>query len=151
MSFVLALMLISLLTVWLIASVGRLVFAAVKPAVFAKPARYALWVDSSYWGTRNRHPPTGHTSLDAVEKSKDSDHGRSAYWLSGIGGSGGRCLSNFSARQSQGVTADFWYPSMRRATPAAVAQRRSNEVTKPRQRLQSQAFANGVTPGWWNP
>jgi len=112
-----------------------------------EPARHALWVGSSYWGTRNRHPPTGHTPLVAVGKPKDPDNSRSAGWLSGIGGSGGSRLSNLFARQSQGVTADFWYPSMRRATPAAGVQRRPDEVSKLRPRHRSQAHENGVTQG----
>jgi hypothetical protein len=145
-----------------------------KQFVF-EPARHALWVGSSYWGTRNRHPPTGHTPLDALDKSNHSvigqrasrllglcqldtsnkfgvlDSSRTAFWLPGIGGLKGSRLSSLFARQSQGVTADFWYPSMRRATPAAAAQRRPNKVSKLRQCHRSQAFENGVTPGWWNP
>jgi hypothetical protein len=150
MSGVLILMLIFLLAAWWCLLGGRLVFepaVSADPSVFTEPARYALWVGSSYWGTRNRHPPTGHTPLDAVDKSNDPDNSRSAGWLSGMGGSGGSRLSNLFARQSQGVIADFWYPSMRRATPATAAQRRPCKVSKLRQRHRSQAFENGVTPG----
>jgi hypothetical protein len=116
----------------------RWVFESVEPAVFTKPARHALWVGSSYCGTRNRHPPTGHTPLVTVEKSNDPDSGRRAFWLPGMGSLYGSRPSHFSARQPQGVTADFWYPSMRRATPAAATQRRPNEVSELRQHRSPQ-------------
>jgi hypothetical protein len=155
---------------------SRTVFEAAvpcAPTVLVEPARHALWVGSSYWSTRNRHPPTGHTPLNAVDNCNDPDISRSAFrplcnrgldavekfnvlnssnrafWLPGIGDSG--CASFIFARQPQGVTADFWYPSMRRATPATATQRRPTEVNKLGQRHRSRAFENGVTPGWWNP
>lgn len=145
-----------------------------KPDLPAKPARPALWVGSSYRGTRNRHPLTVHTPIVGVDRSNDSDnnrHGcrwvgrygldtegkftdlgnrRSVFWPPGVGGSGGSRLSNLSARQSQGVTADFWYPSMRRATPATTAQPRPNKVSKLRPRQRSQTHENCVPPGWRN-
>jgi hypothetical protein len=154
---------------------GRCKRCTFEPTLPAQPARHALWVGSSYWGTRNRHPPTGHTPLDTVDKfndpdigrcafnllgirwsvalakSHDPDQSRSSFGLPGIGHSNSACPSAIFARQPRGVTVDFWYPSMRRATPAAVAQRRPTEASKLRQRQWSQPFENGVTPGWWNP
>jgi hypothetical protein len=112
---------------------GRCKRRTFEPVLPAKPARHALLVGSSYWGTRNRHPPTGHTPLDAEEKFDDMDNSRIAFWRSGIGGSDRSRISNLFARRSQGVTADFWYPSMRWATPAAGAQRVPKTLSKLRQ------------------
>ena len=120
-------------------------------ALLSQPARHALWVGSSYGGTRNRHPPTGHTPLVTVDKYKDTDGGCGAFWLPGMGRSNSAYLLAIPAWQSQGVTADFWYPSMRRVAPANVAQRRPNKLSRLRPRHRSQTHENGVTPGWWNP
>jgi hypothetical protein len=130
---------------------GRCKRCTFEPALRAKPARHALWVGSSYWGTRNRHPSTGHTPLVVVDKSRGQESRRGTFWLPGMGCSDSACLSNMFARQPQGVTADFWYPSMRRATPAAASQRRPTEVSKLSQRHWSQTIEYGVTPGRWNP
>jgi len=39
------------------------VIVGAEAAVVVPPAKQALWVGSSYWGTRNRHPPRGPTWL----------------------------------------------------------------------------------------
>jgi hypothetical protein len=138
MSGVFVLILIFVLAARYVVAGGRLVF---------KPARPALWVGSSYWGTRNCHTPTGHTPLDTVDKFNDPDSSRRAFWLSGMAGSGSACPSTIPARQSQGVTADFWYPSMRRATPATVAQRRPTQASKFRHHRPPQQFNKNTVKG----
>jgi hypothetical protein len=145
MSDMLVFVLIFLIAAWCVVLGERLEFETVEAAVFAKPARRALWVGSSYWGTRNRHPPTGHTPLVALGSTTSFIH--SPPQCSRFGFSNGTVASNLFARQPKGVTADFWYPSMRRATPAAGAQRRPDEVSKLRPRQWSQADENGVTQG----
>ncbi len=110
---------------------GRFSELAVTPLV--KPARQTLWAGSSYWGTRNRHPPRGSTSLVASEQ-------RDEQRISNINaGYPAPCLG-FSIKvgptkmipwQPEGVTADFWYPSMRRSPPLAGAQRAPTTPCEP--------------------
>lgn len=101
-----------------LAFAGRLSARLRRPWV--KPARQTLWAGSSYRGTRNRHPPRGSTSLVASEQQPASN--RSVDFRT-------YCLgfsikvgpTKMIAWQPEGVTADFWYPSMRRAPPLAAA------------------------------
>ena len=115
-----------------------------KLAVFVQPARHALWVGSSYWGTRNRHPPTGHTSLYASVKTVEQPDAKShsTNRTACLGLQINIDSSTIVARQAQGVTADFWYPSMRRATPAPDAQRVPKKLSQLSLPRRAQAFEN---------
>jgi hypothetical protein len=113
MSGIFAFTLIFLIAAWCVVLGARLVFAT---------ARHALWVGSSYWGTRNRQPPTGHTALDRVDKSSHLLISHRSFWLPVIGGSDSAYSSPSVARQPRGVTTDFWYSSVRRASSATVGQ-----------------------------
>ncbi len=121
-------------------------FSASIVTPWVKPARQTLWAGSSYWGTRNRHPPRGSTSLvaSAQREQQPASNSSALRQASCLGFSINLGPTKIIAWQPEGVTADFWYPSMRRASPLAAAQRVpttphkpvfSRQITKPVQGL----------------
>ncbi len=104
-------------------------YKSTRQDLWLEPARRTLRASSSYWGTRNRRPPAGSTSLDAsgqMDRRPDSNS-RPNFLASCIGFPINMDPSTTLAWQPEGVTTDFWYPQYEAVTPSGCLAERTQD------------------------